>query len=70
MKHLATLLAGLLVAAPIAAVEEHGNVLILDEEDVAACTAGGGCALMSMRGMNAYGKEAFDKGRATCGKTT
>ena len=47
MKHILALLAGMLIAAPIAAVTLAGSTLTLDDEDVTDCQKGGGCVLVT-----------------------
>ena len=63
MKHLLALLAGMLIAAPIAAATVAGRTITLDDEDVSDCREGGGCVLMTRAKMRAL--EALDcRGKA------
>ena len=63
MKHILALLAGLLIAAPIAAATVAGRTITLDDEDVSDCREGGGCVLMTRAKMRAL--EALDcRGKA------
>lgn len=47
MRNLVALLAGLLVAAPLCAIEVKDGVITLDASEQKACAAGGGCLVAS-----------------------
>ena len=58
MRSLLALLAGLLITAPIIGATVAGRTITLDDDDVADCKAGGGCALVTREKMRAL--EALD----------
>ena len=58
MIHLLALLAGLLITAPIIGATVAGRTITLDDDDVADCRNGGGCALVTREKMRAL--EALD----------
>ena len=63
MRHLLALLAGLLITAPIIGATVAGRTITLDDEEVSACVAGGGCRLVTREKMRAL--EALDcRGKA------
>jgi hypothetical protein len=47
MKHFITLLAGLLITAPVIGLTLEGKTLTFTDEDIAVCVAGGGCRLIT-----------------------
>ena len=58
MRHLLALLAGMLIAAPLVGATLVGRSIVLDDEDVADCKAGGGCKLITRQQLRAL--EALD----------
>jgi cell division septal protein FtsQ len=46
---------------PASAIEVHGNVIVLDEEDIQACRAEGGCKLITKARMKELQGEGCKK---------
>ena len=74
MRHLLALLSGLLIAAPLVAVEKEGLRITLTAEEDADCAAGGGCIVIPRRVAEKlvvkFAREAFIAGQATCADRT
>ena len=51
MRHLLAFLSGLLIAAPLAAADRTGNLIVMDAAEAAACDDGDGCALITRKAL-------------------
>ena len=58
MRHLFTLLCGLLITAPIIGATVVANTITLEDEEIAECRKGGGCFLVTRQKLQAL--EALD----------
>lgn len=47
MRHAIAFLAGMLIAAPILGASVEGRTITLDDDELQACVAGGGCAIIT-----------------------
>lgn len=70
MRHFLALLSGMLIAAPLCAVEKEGLIITLTAEEDEECSTGGGCLVIPRTVLNeaieAYAKRAYLAGLAKC----
>ena len=61
---------GMLISAPLCAVEKEGLTITITQEEDAACTEGGGCLLVPRQvletAIEAYAQRAYSAGQAKC----
>jgi len=69
------LMCSLLITGPAPAIEfKEPNMLILSDEEQAACDSGGGCylvpELMFKKHIEQIAERAYKAGKASCGRST
>jgi len=64
---IALILAGAMIAAPVAGVEPRGLVIHVTPDQAAACAAEGGCVVASQMWLMEQVQTAYKAGVDTCG---
>lgn len=70
MRHFLALLAGLLVSAPLCALEVKDNTITLTDNEVQMCKDSGGCGVVTRDGLMQALKESHDVGLHECRNAT